>query len=136
MIIDANNLILGRLASFAAKKVLLGEQVDIVNCENAVVTGEKTYVLAKFNREKSKSIQKGPYNPKKADRFVKRVIKRMLPHKTARGREALTKIMCYIGVPDSLKEQKAETIKNADVSKIPNLRYMKVEKICKLLGGK
>ena len=36
--IDATNLILGRLASYAAKKAQLGENVDIINCEAAVIT--------------------------------------------------------------------------------------------------
>ena len=31
MIINAENLIIGRLASYAAKQALLGEQVDIIN---------------------------------------------------------------------------------------------------------
>jgi len=34
MIINADNLIVGRLASFAAKKALMGEEVIIVNSEN------------------------------------------------------------------------------------------------------
>ncbi len=38
MIIDANNMILGRLASFAAKKALLGEKIDVINCEKAVIS--------------------------------------------------------------------------------------------------
>lgn len=136
MIIDANNLILGRLASFAAKKALLGEEIEIINCENAVITGDKDYILVRFKREKSKSIQKGPYVPKRSDRFVKRVIKRMLPNKVARGREPLKRVMCYIGVPDNLKNEKAETLKNADISKTPNMKFMNVEKLCRLMGGK
>ncbi len=41
MIINADNLIIGRIASFAAKKALLGEKVVIVNSEEAVMTGKK-----------------------------------------------------------------------------------------------
>ena len=45
MIIDATNIILGRLASFAAKHALLGETIEIINCENAVITGNKKRTL-------------------------------------------------------------------------------------------
>ena len=136
MIIDANNLILGRLATVAAKKALLGEYVEIINCENVVITGNRQYIIAKFDREKPKGIKKGPFVPKTSDRFVKRAIKRMLPFKKPRGREALKKIKCYIGVPENLKDKKAETIENANVSKIPTLKYMRVRELCAILGGK
>lgn len=136
MIIDANDMILGRLASFVAKRVLLGEKVEIINCGKAVITGEERYILHRFKREKSKSIQKGPYVPRTADRFVKRSIKRMLPHKNPRGREALKRIMCYVGVPESMQDKKAQTIKEANASKVPTLRYIRVERLCKLMGGK
>ena len=36
MIIDARNLILGRLATITAKKALQGEDIHIINCENIV----------------------------------------------------------------------------------------------------
>ena len=45
MIIDGTNLILGRIATFAAKKALEGEQVVIVNCESIVVTGGKKQTI-------------------------------------------------------------------------------------------
>jgi large subunit ribosomal protein L13 len=60
----------------------------------------------------------------------------MLPWKTARGREAFKRIMCYVGVPAKLKEQKPETVAVADVSKLPNVKYTTVEDIAKEIGGK
>ena len=45
MIIDASNLILGRLATFVAKQALLGEQVFIANCEKSVISGDKANIL-------------------------------------------------------------------------------------------
>ncbi len=136
MIIDANNLILGRLSTVAAKKALLGEDIEIINCENTVITGNRQYIIEKFDREKPKGIKKGPFVPKTSDRFVRRAIKRMLPFKKPRGREALKKIKCYIGIPETLKDKKAETIENANVSKIPTLKYMRVKELCAILGGK
>ena len=48
MIIDATDLIVGRMGAFAAKKVLLGEKIDIVNCEKAAVSGSRENILAKL----------------------------------------------------------------------------------------
>ena len=57
MIIDASDMILGRLATYVAKKALLGEKVDIVNCEKAVITGNKKSVFEKYKkRVKAKSM--------------------------------------------------------------------------------
>jgi len=47
MIVDASNMILGRMVSYVAKKALLGEKVDIVNCEKAVITGNGAQGLQK-----------------------------------------------------------------------------------------
>ncbi|RLI06236.1 50S ribosomal protein L13, partial [Candidatus Bathyarchaeota archaeon] len=38
-VIDASGLILGRMASIVAKRLLEGEQIEIVNAEKAVVSG-------------------------------------------------------------------------------------------------
>ena len=40
-IIDASECIMGRLASSVAKTLLKGEEVHIVNAENAVISGSK-----------------------------------------------------------------------------------------------
>lgn len=137
MIIDATNLILGRLATFAAKKALLGEKVDVINCEKAIVTGDPATTLAKFKQKADRGAPlKGPYFPKTSDRIVRRVIRGMLPIRKSRGRDAFDRVMCYVGVPVQLRDKKSETIKNADVSKVPSLKYTTMRDISKHLGGK
>ncbi len=137
MIIDATDLILGRMASFAAKKALLGEKIDIVNCENAVITGSKRFILSKYQQKRKRGVPlKGPYIPRMPDRFVRRSVRGMLNHKKARGRDAFKRVMCHIGVPEKFKDKKTETIKQANVEKLPNLNFVKVGEICRLLGAK
>ncbi len=137
MIIDARNLIAGRLASHTAKKALLGEKVDIVNCESAVITGRKESVFGKYNTSIKKGRHsKGPFYNRRSDMFLRRIIRGMLPHKQEKGRQAFKRIMCYVGVPDKFKDKKLETFKDADVSKVPSLYYIKISEIVKLLGGK
>ena len=137
MIIDASNLLLGRLAATAAKKALLGEKIDIVNCEKAVVSGNKEKILQRFKQKKSMGIPlKGPYYPRMPDRMVRRTIRGMLPYKKEKGKNAFERVMCYIGVPEKFKDKKMETIKEADVEKMPNLKYVSIGQISKFLGAK
>ncbi len=137
MIIDANNLILGRLGTYVAKKVLLGEKVDIVNCEGCVVTGDRAEIFEQSDRFLKMGIPaKGPFTRRMPDRFVKRSIRGMLPYKKERGKMAFKNIKCHIGIPDSFKNQKFDTIKDANVEKVPNLRYISVKEICKHIGAK
>ena len=48
MIIDATNLLVGRLATVVAKKALLGGKIDIVNAEKAIISGPKRLVINKY----------------------------------------------------------------------------------------
>lgn len=137
VLIDATNLILGRLASFAAKKALLGETIQIINCENAVVTGNKKTTL-KMHKERLHrgSSTTGPFTRRRTDRFVKRVIRGMLPYNKENGKRAMKLIRCYVGVPESIKDQKPEQLKKANLSKLTVVKYITVKEICKTLGGK
>ena len=137
MIIDARNLILGRLATFSAKKALQGEEIHIINCENIIVSGSKKHVLSKYKTKANRGSQfKGPFIPKTPERFVKRAIRNMLPYKNPRGREAFKRIKCYRNYPELIKNEKTETLKIANFSKLPTLNYVTVDLICKHLGGK
>lgn len=137
MIIDAKNLVLGRLATTAAKKALLGEKVDIVNAEMAVLTGKKKQILTKHKARREKGTPfKGPFYPRTPDRFVKRVIRGMLPYKQEKGMKAFKRIMCYAGVPEKFKDKKLETLEHANVKKMQNLKYITLKQLCRELGAK
>jgi len=136
MIIDATNIIVGRMASFVAKKALLGEDINIVNCEKAMMTGNKKEILQRYKeKRKIKAPRKGPYMYRMPDRFVKRIIRGMLPYKKEKGKRAYKNIKCYIGIPEKFANQKFETVPKANITKVPNLRYIAVQEICKSIGG-
>ncbi len=137
MIIDAENLILGRLGTYAAKKALMGEKIDIVNCEKAVVVGRKEDVLERYNRRQNRRTPfKGPHLSKMPDRFVRRSIRGMLPWGKNRGRVAFKSIMCWIGVPEQFKKEKIEKLEKINVLNTRNIKFLEVGAICKWLGGK
>ncbi len=135
MIIDGTNLILGRVATVAAKRALEGENISIVNCEKIIITGRKALLLKEFKARQDRGhALKGPFYPKMPDRIVKRVIRGMLPYRKLRGKEALKKIRCYIGLPDEFKNQKLESIEDANASKLRTLKYITINDLAKFYG--
>ena len=121
IIIDAKGAILGRLASFVAKKTLLGEEVIIVNCADCVIAGRPQSIIAKYDekRRRGGAIQRGPFFPRETGRIVKRTIRGMLPYKQMRGRDALKRVMCFNDTPE----------KYADVKKIKAGKQKKIKTI-------
>jgi large subunit ribosomal protein L13 len=137
MIIDATNMIVGRIATVAAKSALLGEKVDVINCENAVVSGARARVLADNRRMRAMGTPStGPYIKRKPSLYVKRIIRGMLPYKQPKGRDALERIKCHIGVPSELEGKETVKIEKADSKKLPIVKYVTVGEICKLIGGR
>ena len=64
--------------------------------------------------------------------LVRKIIRGMIPYKQPKGAVAFKRVKCYIGVPPGI--EKSETLKEANINKVPNLRYIKVKEICKELG--
>lgn len=137
-IYNAEGMILGRLATHIAKDALLGEDIKVVNCEKAIISGKKvnTFVHEKIRRDRKGYPLKSAKFSRLPDKFVRRAIRGMVPWKQTRGKEAYKKIMCYIGVPEELAGQETITINDASVKKLPKLNYITVGKVCKQLGGK
>ena len=130
IVINAENLILGRLATYAAKQSLLGQEVRIINAEKAIVSGAKktTYNEVRQNMDRG-TPAKGPFIPKKADRYVRRVIRGMLPYKQPKGAEAFKRVLCYVGIPPEFKEAKTADLPFAKVDKLPTLNYVQIKDI-------
>lgn len=115
VIFDGSNVVLGRLASSAAKQSLLGKNVVVVNCEKVVITGNRKMVLSQYKeiRAKGGHSQKGPYFPTQPAMIVKRTIRGMLSHKEGRGAAAFKRIRCYEGLPKEFAESKLESLDKA-----------------------
>lgn len=136
MIIDADGMILGRLASFAAKKALLGEKIDIVNCDKAIVTGNRRHLIEYYTHK----VQRGgplygPYFPKESHLLVKRTIRGMLPYRQEKGFSALKRIKCYLGIPAVLEGKESIKVDVADKSRLQTKKYLTIGELSKLLGA-
>ncbi|MDI6691310.1 MAG: 50S ribosomal protein L13 [Candidatus Bathyarchaeota archaeon] len=133
-IINAEGLILGRMASIIAKKLLSGEEVIIVNAEKAVLSGKRKSKI----REAKEFLEvgyprKGPFHHRRPDRMVRRTIRGMLPYKQPKGKQAYKRLKVFMGLPENLKNQKIETLLEAEAQKL-KCPYFTIEELAKEIG--
>lgn len=105
IVIDAAEAPLGRIASFAAKQSLFGKNVAIVNCNDAIVLGNKNSILKEYIQARARggAILKGPNFPKIPERIMKRTVRGMLQYTRGRGEDAFKRIKCYNEIPEEYK---------------------------------
>lgn len=134
IVIDGENCIMGRMASFAAKQALQGRQVDVVNSEKVFIIGNKKDILRTYiiMRQKGKSQKmKGPLFPTTPERVLKRAIRGMMKYKEGRGKEAFKRIKCYMGVPEEFQKEKRISINKLE----DNKKGFYLSELSKLLRG-
>jgi len=135
MVIDADNLILGRLASHCAKLLLKGEEVTVVNAEKSVISGTKKSITADYkNKRKIGGVRKGPYYPRMPDRILKRTIRGMIPYKKPSGKKAYSRLRVHIGIPKELRDDELMTV--PDASAEGKVKYVQLGEVSKHLGAK
>jgi large subunit ribosomal protein L13 len=140
-VIDATDMIVGRLCSQLAKLALLGEHLVIINSKDAVISGRRNQILEKYvhlrHIRNLSNPRRGPFHNSRPDTFIRQKIRFMLP-KNARGAEALKRVHVYI---TSIPKEKTNKYLNQEPvtftgASIENLRssYITVEDICNNMG--
>ena len=119
IIIDAEDGILGRIASFAAKQALQGKTVKVVNCEKVLLTGNRKMILEQYQKAKARggSAMRGPNFPSSSERIMKRAIRGMLKYKRGRGEDAFDKVRCYNNVPKEFEKAEKIPVQNCNKRK-------------------
>lgn len=137
VLINAENLIVGRLASIVAKKLLEGDEITIINAEKAILSGSKLNSFSEYKQTYERGTkEKGPYFPKRPDAILKRTVRGMLPYKNQRGKDAMARLKIYIGTPTEFHGQPAVTLEQASVDRLSSYKYVALGEISKLLGAK
>jgi large subunit ribosomal protein L13 len=133
-LINADGLILGRMASEVAKRLLNGERVIIVNAEKVVISGKKKSKIAEAKEflEVGSPMQ-GPFHYRRPDKIVRKTVRGMLPFKQPKGKIALRNVKVFIGLPDGLKNQQVITLKEAQVAKLKG-PYFTLAELAKEIG--
>jgi large subunit ribosomal protein L13 len=134
LVIDGTNMVFGRLASQLAKKLMLGEEVHLINAEKLVIRGNPAQIsgryLIKRGLKHKGTPERSPTWSKVPHMLVKRMIRGMLPRKTMRGTDALHRLRVYTGNPKNLKENlKLENATFDGISK-----HITVHEICRSIG--
>jgi large subunit ribosomal protein L13 len=118
-IINADGLILGRMASIVAKQLLRGKKIIIVNAEKAVLSGKRKSKVTEAKKFLGVGYpEKGPFHYKRPDRILRKTVRGMLPYKQPKGKQAYKRLKVFIGIPDELKNQKMETLADAQAKKL------------------
>ena len=137
-IVDATNLILGRMATYVAKQALEGKRVIVVNAEKAVISGTKERVVAraktKLKTRTLASQEKAPTHPRRPDTYVRRVIRGMLPWKKSRGKQAFHRVRVYMGIPPDYLGKLFSRPGYADASKL-RVPYISILQLSGEIGG-
>ena len=137
IVIDASGLILGRLSSMIAKRLLEGETVSIVNAEKAIISGSATTTFKGYLQATQRGIkEQGPYYPKRPDMILKRTIRGMLPHKRRRGRDALSQLKVYVGEPGELKREARSKLEGTSMKRLSTIKHIRLGELSRQLGGK
>ena len=135
-VIDASGLILGRMASITAKRLLLGESITIVNAEKAVISGKRLSKVKDAKRFLEVGHPgKGPFHPRRPDQIIRRTVRGMLPRRLPKGQAALKRLKVFLGLPQELKETPLQTIPEANVSKL-KCPYVTMGEFAKEIGYK
>ncbi|MFH0897511.1 MAG: 50S ribosomal protein L13 [Candidatus Bathyarchaeota archaeon] len=121
IVIDASNLLLGRLSSIAAKQLLLGKSVAIINSEKAVISGSRRSIIEAAKRSlRTRTLgaqNKAPKHPRRPEGIIRRAVRGMLPYDKPKGRTAYRRLQVYIDIPEDLNAQSAITLPEAKVNK-------------------
>ena len=136
-VIDANNLILGRMASIVAKRLLNGEEIKIINAEKTIISGRKDATFERYRKYADRGSREfGPYFPRRPDQLVAMTIRGMIPHKKMTGRQAYDRLKVYIGVPPELSKEQATTLENASIMRLSTSNYAVLGDLSRRLGSK
>lgn len=97
-LVNAEGLIVGRMASKVAKRLLNGEQVIILNAEKAVFSGKRKSKVAEAKEFLEVGApMRGPFHYRRPDRFLRKTVRGMLPFKQPKGKSAYKRLKVFMG---------------------------------------
>jgi len=117
IIIDGQGHLLGRLAAVVAKTLLQGQKIVIVRCEGINISGSfyrnKLKYLSFLKKRCNVNPARGPFHFRAPSKIFWRTVRGMVPHKTARGKEALNNMKVYDGIPPPYDKKKRMVVPSA-----------------------
>src|SRR5688500_15511910 len=125
------------MCSHVSKLLLEGNRVAIVNAEKAMLSGNRYRTIDSYKEHlEINSVTNpihGPFHPRRPDTILTRMVRGMIPKTKTSGIEAFKRLRVYIGVPDELRNKKAEFIQDAKITRAPS-KYISVGDVAKEIG--
>lgn len=117
VVIDGRGHLQGRLATSIAKELLNGQKVTVVRCEAINMSGSLFRAHLKYANFKRKTNnvnpKHGPFHYRAPSKIFWRVVRGMIPHKTARGAAALDRLTVHDGCPHPYDQKKKVVVPQA-----------------------
>jgi len=133
-VIDADGLVLGRMASIIAKRLLTGETIEVVNAQNVVISGNKVKLVEEWKEFiKVGGFGKGPVHHRRPHEIVRRTVRGMLPYRIPKGATAYKRLHVHIGVPEELEKAEKQSLPECHSSNL-NHRYVTVGELAESIG--
>jgi len=128
VIVDGRNHMVGRLASKVAHQLLRGQKIVVVRCESLCFSGSLFRNNIKFHEFLHLANNTNPRRQFKhfrsPSRMFWRIIRGMMPHKTARGAAALQRLKVFEGIPYPYDQKKRMVVPQAlKVLRIKSFRH-------------
>lgn len=135
--INGDGLILGRMASLVAKRLMGGETIDIVNSEKIVVSGKRQMIFQKEHKflEVGGRNDSGPVHFRQPHRIVRRSIRGMIPYRKPTGKVAFSRLKVHIGIPEELETAELESMPKVHSSNLAR-RFVTIGDIAESIGWK
>ncbi len=131
VVIDGNGMVFGRLATHVAKRLLNGDEVALINAEGIVLSGRPTAIIEKFKARRGARNKATPEHspnwPRLPHFLVKRMLRGMLPRNSARGKNALKRLMVFTGNPKKF----GDTLKVEGIEFGGNKPHITIGELCK-----
>ena len=113
-VIDMKGHLLGRICSTVSKRLLNGEKITLVRCEETNISGShhrnKLKILDRLRKRTLTNPKRGPFHHRAPSAMIERAIRGMLSNnhrnQSKRKVNALHRLKTFEGVPRSLERQK------------------------------
>jgi large subunit ribosomal protein L13 len=135
--VDASEQIAGRMCSLVAKELLSGKKVVVLNAEKALISGRSSSVFRQWRTrlEIYSHVNPiyGPIHPRRPDNIVRRMVRGMVPKTKTKGRDAMSHLRVYMGVPEKYVGVKTSKFEHA-MARRPIPQYTTVAEVAKNIG--
>ena len=127
-LVNAEGLIVGRMCSKVAKKLLNGEEVIILNAEKAVFSGKRKSKVAEAKQFLEVGApNRGPFHYRRPDRFLRKTVRGMVPYKQPKGKNAYKRLKVFMGIPMELTDKEMITFAEAQSANLKGPHFTLAE---------